>query len=383
MFQMLFTLIVPVLSTIILIIWFKNQTALWEYAIPYAVTILWAIIFYYIGIGSVTKDKEYFGNYITEVRYYEPWNEWISQTCTRTCCCDSKGENCSTETYDCSYVRYHSAEWIAILNDGSEHYISESYYNSLVSKFNNGNHFTDLGRDYYTEDGDMYYTTYANNYAALEPYYREHSYENKIQASYSVFNFPTVKETDIKKYNLFEYPEIKSSNSFNAILTHGYPVSQEAQFKFDYLNATLGMSKQVRVWVLLFNASEHKSFYMQKGYWKGGNKNEFIICLGMNRDGTVAWYEPMGWSKNKLIEVETRDFVLDKKLDLMKLGSFMYSEVEKNWTRTEFKQFDYLEIDVPRWAVITSWILSIISTALIMFWTINNEFTLEDPKGYY
>lgn len=395
MIVMLFAFILPIILTIVLILKYKQQTTFWEPLVPFVVVGLFIILLNWWGKSSITKDYEYWGNYITEVRYYEPWDEYIHQTCTRSCCCDSKGENCGTETYDCSYVDYHPAQWVAITNDGDSHGISKEYYDKLVRQFGTGKHFVDMHRDYHYNDGDMYYTEYEEHpirtdslitdsysYKKFEPYFSKHSYENKVQASASVFNFPDVTEEDVKKYNLFEYPDIDNTNSLDAILTHGYKIPKSAQDKFTYINARLGLKKQVRVWVLLYNDNERSSVYMQRGYWKGGNKNELILCIGVNKDGTVAWFEPMGWAKNKLIEVETRNYILSKKLNLDELGDFVYTNVIKNWTRTSFGEFDYLDIEPPLWSIITTWILSIISCIGIAIWIINNEFTSDNDDSY-
>lgn len=381
------SLILPVILTAVLLSvkTYRERTAIWEPIIPFAVVLLFIGLFSWWGTSSVTKDYEYWGNYVEQTRYYEAWDEYIHQTCTRSypCGTDSNGntEYC-TETYDCSYVLYHSAYYTVVLNSGSELNVTQEYYNSLVSKFGTGQRFVDMGRDYHYNDGDMYKTNYPDTYQAFEPWMSKHSYTNKVQASASVFNFPDVSEEDVIEFNLFEYPEPDNAK-LDAILTHGYPVPQAAQDKFNYLNGKLGMGKQIRVWVLLFNANERSSVYMQRGYWKGGNKNEFIICLGMNKDGTVAWYEPMGWNKEKLIEVETRDYVLsDTTLDLVAFGDFMYKQIEDNWMRTEFEEFDYLSIAPPRWAILMAWILSFLACAGIGIWIVVNDYTAGDPRGY-
>lgn len=390
MIEMLFSFVLPVILTVILIIYYREKTAIWEPFIPYFVVGLFILLLNYFGKSSLTKDSEYFGNYVTETRYYEDWDEWITKTCYRDVPCgtdkDGHTKYCS-ESYDCSYRDYHPEHWTIVTNDGNEHSVSEKYYNELVSKFGTGKHFHNMNRHYYTNDGDMFYTKYNDLIiynSSFEPYFSKHTYENKIQASASVFNFPEVKEKDVKDYNLFEYPEIKYDNSFNSILTHGYKVSESAQKKFDWINGKLGLQKQVHVWVLLFNANERRSVYMQRGYWKGGNKNEFIVCLGMNKDGSVAWYEPMGWSKNKMIEIETRNYVLKSgKLNLEEFGDFMYVQVQKNWTRTSFGEFDYLEIEPPLWSIITCWVLSLLSCLGLFIWIINNEYDEKNENFNY
>ena len=53
---------------------------------------------------SNAADTEYLGSYVTRIRHYDAWNEYIHRTCTRTV---GSGKNQRTETYDCSYVENH------------------------------------------------------------------------------------------------------------------------------------------------------------------------------------------------------------------------------------------------------------------------------------
>ena len=94
-------LFIPLVVAVAFYILYHKKIVWWEMLLPFIATIIIILIFKYSSVAILTKDSEYWGNYITEIRYYEPWDEYIHQTCTRSCCCDSKGENCSTETYDC------------------------------------------------------------------------------------------------------------------------------------------------------------------------------------------------------------------------------------------------------------------------------------------
>jgi len=387
MTELWLSLILPLILVAVLLInkSFRKRTAIWEPIVPFAVVLLIIVFFKWIGVSSVTKDYEYWGNYVVETRYYEPWDEYIQQTCTRSYACgtDANGNTTyCTETYDCSYVDYHSEYWSIILNDKSEIRISESYYNKLVNQFGSSKIFVNMYRDYHSQDGDMYATDYLETYETFEPWMSKHKYKNKVQASTSTFNFTKVSEEDVKTYNLFEYPDV-NDGELNAILTHGYEITKAEQDKFNYLNGKLGMEKQVRVWILLFEPDEKKSVYLQESYWVGGNKNEFVICLGMNYDGTVQWYEPFGWNKEKLIEIETRDYLLSgDTLDFLDFGDFMYNQVEKNWVRTSFEEFEYLTIEPPLWAILGTWIVSFLLSIGIGVWIVLNKFTTIDPQGF-
>jgi hypothetical protein len=143
--------LIPFLIMVLVAIFYNKKLTWWEIPLPFIITLIPILIFKFTATHSLTKDYEYWGNYVKEVRYYEAWDEYIHQTCTRTVSC---GEDCTTtETYDCSYVDYHSAYWIMILNDNTSIRISKSEYNRLKSKFGN-NTFQDMHRDYHHNDGD-------------------------------------------------------------------------------------------------------------------------------------------------------------------------------------------------------------------------------------
>lgn len=378
-------LIIPVLFAIAALVFFRKRIAFWEPFVPIAATALIIVIFRFIGITSLTKDKEYWGNYVTEVRWYQEWDEWIEQTCTRSVPCgtDSQGNTTyCTETYDCSYRDYHPQHWAMILNGGEEIRISESYYNSLKRKFGTSSLFVDMHRDYYTIDGDMYSNNYPNTYESYEFYASEHSYENKVQASTSIFNYPEVTKEDITKYGLYDYPNVKNDMLSAVLAPKDYKVTAAEQKKFDYINGILGTSKKIRVWVCLYYCVNDRAGFMQEAYWKRGNKNELVTCIGIDRRGNINWVHVFGWSKNKAIEIETRNYVHDqKKLDLSKFGDWLFTEVKTKWLKTSFKEFEYLSIQPPFWAVMVTWIVSLMACLGIYFWALTNAFTSEDYNG--
>ena len=110
----LFALLIPIVTAFVLWKLFERKTLWWEFLIPFMVSIVLVIAAKLIVDTAFVRSEEYWGSFVDRVEYYEKWDEWINETCTRECCCDSDGNNCSTETYDCSYCRTHSPEWILI-----------------------------------------------------------------------------------------------------------------------------------------------------------------------------------------------------------------------------------------------------------------------------
>lgn len=104
-------ILIPVLAGIILWAFFKHKTTWWEFAIPFAVSLVLIATFKACSVKTQTDAVEYWSGYVTHANYYEEWNEYIHRTCTRSC-----GKNCTT-TYDCSYVETHYAYWEMLDNN--------------------------------------------------------------------------------------------------------------------------------------------------------------------------------------------------------------------------------------------------------------------------
>ena len=82
-----------------------------------------------------------------------------------------------------------------------------------------------------------------------------------------------MSEEEIKENKLFDYPEIKN-NDQNPIL--GFNATDTDIDAVRYLNGYRGPKNQIHVFILCFNNPSLEIAEMQKAYWQGGNKNEFV-----------------------------------------------------------------------------------------------------------
>lgn len=326
-----------------------------------------------------TTSKEYRGSFISKVEYYEDWDEWIEQTCTRTCCCDSEGNNCQTETYDCSYVSYHSAYWVITTTTNEKIRITESQYNQIKKIFGN-EVFLELNRDYHSDDGDCYYSYWDENDSLKSiPVTTLHTYSNKIKAAdQSVFHFSDVNENDIIKYSLKNYPEINEGYKMKSILCdEKIPINRDElddlDKKFQYINSKLGHKKQVRVFVLLFVNQPYEASLFQQSYWQGGNMNEFIICIGLDSiNRKVKWANVISWTPVEILKTEIKRFIEGQDtLDLDKIANYTYVKIDEKFTRRDFKEFDYLDVEPPTWYIILIYIILILFNLFFGYYLIN------------
>lgn len=171
--HMWFALFWPFLAILILVALpeLRRRMVPWEYALPWVPCLIMIPLGYTIGESIQTRDVERWAGYATEVRYYEDWNEYIHQTCTRSypCGTDSKGQTTyCTETYDCSYVDYHPEYWELRSTTGTYKLSQEEYY-QFMSRWGGRQVFVDLHRNYHTDDGDMYKVVWDQQESTLEP----------------------------------------------------------------------------------------------------------------------------------------------------------------------------------------------------------------------
>ncbi len=366
-------LIIPALIAFILYRFFRHKTVWWEFIIPLAVSIILVVASKAIIETSQVTSKEYWGSFVQRIEYYEQWNEWITQTCSYSIC-DGKG-NCTTYYYDCSYCRTNPPYWKIITTIDEEINITEHQYDSIKNIWG-GERFIELNRNYYTDDGDEYICSWDNDSVKAVPATTLHYYENRVKAAdQSIFHFEKVKDSDIKKYELKDYPDLRNTYQMDAVLGDSSPNADSANKKLQYINALLGHDKQVRVFVLVFPNKPIDAGIYQKWYWQGANMNEFVVCIGTNAGREVTWCNVISWTRAELLKTRVRSFVqAQKRLDLVALANYMQPQVKSDFVRRDFKEFDYLTVDPPMWAVILAYIITLIVNAAISFWIITNNY---------
>jgi len=382
-------LAIPFFGAIILLLFFKHKTVWWELLIPFAASVLLIFLSKAIVGHTMTTDTEYWGGYVTRAEYYERWNERVScrhpkyRTETYTTR-DSKGRTVTRtrqvqDGYHHAYdVDEHPPYWKVVDSNGISVSISSARFEWLCGRFKE-RRFVDMRRSYHTRDGDKYEATWSAskdpNYEVLEPVTSIHTYKNKVQVSDSVFNYPEVENP--QEYGLFDYPtRLAEGYLCPAILGNGGPKAKEAEQKFSAINALLGPSKQVRVWVLVFKGQPLQTAMEQEAYWKGGNKNEFILTIGVNKEQKVQWCHVISWTEVDTLKIEARNKVMEqdgKVLDLESVADWLHPALRRGFIRKEFADFNYLSIRPPMWTILVTYLLVILVNVGVSAWVIFNE----------
>ena len=370
---------IPFITCLILYFKYRKETVWWEYLVVYIPSILAALLTEFCINRYNTADTEYLGSYAVSIRHYEEWNEWVHRTCA---CSVGTGKHRHTVSYDCSYCQEHPEEWVALLNNGSSRYISEHDYNVLVSRWNTRRIFIDMHRDYHTVDGDAQQYNWDGSWQTAYTYTDSQQYENRTQASNSLYKFREVTEEDKKFYGLFDYPDIGVEDKDRVLYMDQNPIMgaslpDSINQKFRFINGCYGKQKQFRIYVCLFPSQSADAGEMQRSAWKGGNKNELTVCIGTDSLAKkVNWVSSFSWCDNTSLEVSLKQYLLQQDtLDLSSFGDEIIRNLNQDkWERKEFKDFQYITIDVTPMQYLLFIIVIVLVNIALSWYVVTNEY---------
>lgn len=370
-----FALLIPATVGLLLHYHFHKKVLWWEALLP-LLPVLIGIPVTKLAVETYqTSDTERRGGWVVEARYYEDWNEYVHQTCTRSVSC---GKDCTREeTYDCSHVDYHPPYWEVEDSNGYIRSITKKEFEWLAERFKS-RVFVELYRHYHTDDGDLYRARWAGNDDAFQPYVTSHTYENRVQAAEGVLDYHKV--LDPKQKGLFEYPRLTNPFNDRAFLGDcpGWP---QADGLLQKANATMGRNKQIRFWFLVFKNKPVTIAREQEAYWIGGNKNELVTCVSLDKDNQVQWahvfcWSPEGYAGNHELKIEIRDALLAQKpFDPVAAVKVAIAKAKEKFKRKSFKEFSYVHVEPPWWAIWLIYILTCLLTGGMAWYIMENEIT--------
>lgn len=387
-----FALLIPVIAAIMMLLLFYKKVTWWEVSLPILCSFIFIMLFKFSVKTIAVRDTEFWGSNVIEARYYEPWSTWVEATCSYCCSTDKNGSCTSTCYYDCSYCSSHSAYWKAYDDAGNSWDISESYYKYLMDKWMTTPVFNELNRSINHHgrscgvDGDMYAIRWKHDGVLTEEAaVTEHSYTNRVQTSHSAFSLPYISKKQAKLYGLYDYPEFYNHYKQRVVLgldsIYGkYMVDAYEQY-FQYVNGYYGKSAKVKFFVCLFYDKPITIAFNQEAYWDGGNQNEVVICIGLNKKTKkIDWVRPFGWTDNKKILVNFREDISNLKYFDPQL---VFRILEKNVIENKGiyknldKDFSYLEVELTNWQLFWLYLLTILITIGISYWDVKNDIERE------
>lgn len=361
--------LVPVLACLLLHFEF-DYDGKWT---AYLWTILWGEVtvglLHWLFYKVYTSRTEYLGSMVRDINYEESWTELVEVSETKT---DSKGNSYTVKRIE---ERYHKEKYYFHTTRGTKIKTDYGFYSFVRDLWKlpctelswSGNHIKGgvrYGSCYEMSDFDE---TERENPKNWVPITESHSYTNKVQASNSIFKFEKIDKKQASEMGLLDYPAIYSHDA-PCVLSNDILVPKAVDELFRKFNARYAPEYQMRLYILLFDSSKGISISEhQRAYWQGGNKNEFVVCIGMKSNVEIEWARAFSWADEQSKEVKTSEWLMKhSNIDWEKFYSWLRWNL-MDWKRKEFKDFDYISISLPLWQILIIFLLSIAENALAIY----------------
>lgn len=341
------TWLLSILTSLILFIVYRDVITYKIGGIALAVIAIYSLSHVAIIKDNMTEDTEWWGNYAVSVHYYDDWDEEVPCRHSYSCNChtDSKGnEHCSTcymHSYD---VDYHPEHWTMRFDNGSEKEISHSDYIYWTTLWKSKLYKVELNRDYHKNDGDDMAGDWDLKPENSETIITQHEYENRVQASNSVFKADKVDSTDIAQYHLYQYPKCDGKQQ---IILGSVQVDPTTDRLLQYINGYYGSKKQFKLFTCIWRNQSEVTAERQHSYWDNLNKNEFLVCIGLDDSNQIQWCKTYSWMDQPVLGVKVEQYFRDhKSLSLSQFVRWLPSNIEEYWQRKHFRDFNYLQVDI-------------------------------------
>lgn len=317
---------------------------------------------------SFTSYREYLGSRVSSIHYEAPWTEVVVRYETKT---DSKGRTQTVRRV--SYI-YHPEKYYFYTTLGTLMGMSEYDFGNIRDLWQVPRHSdrwcggnirggvrTGCHYNFHDLDEERYH-----DIRYWVPVTESHSYKNKIRSSNSIFKFEKIASDRAEELGLLDYPKIRDYDA-PAILSRDFTVPYEADEMFRKFNAGIAPASQMRLYVLLFDSGKGIGISeLQRAYWQGGNKNEFVVCVGLDPSGRVEWARAFSWADEQQLEVDVAQWLMRQPaLDWSEFFSWLKANAGR-WKRKEFKDFDYIHVSLPLRHFIWILVLSLLENTLLL-----------------
>lgn len=350
----------------------------WELLLPIVVGIILIAVSRSFALMMQTRTHEFWTGYAVQSEYHEAWVERVEHSEDIT---DKDGKVIGTRHWTTNEPR--PAEWNLTDNNDITLRVDREVYRDLRRRWNNQRsraafHFNEVG------SSEIHTTTWDGLDETMEVVTTDHYYENRIPVSNSPLRYAEVPKADVKRFQLINYPRVRGYDC-PMILGPSVPGKFLADRKLGVVNARLGHTREVKIWILLYKGQTQEAALKQRAYWQNANMNEFVLCIGVDSQNNTSWAYVFSWTKVEELKVAARKHVEDQvgqPLNLNEVVDWLGQNVNKDWKRRDFSEFNYLSVALPGWAYVLIYLLVIGASIGCSYWAVQNEYSEERSRDF-
>ncbi len=349
-------------------------------------------------VFMIPQDTETWSGYLTEATYYPAWTEYYEYEVDRTeyyqdteYYTDSKGNSQSRTVTKSRQVfdhwepttANHGPSWSAEATYGTESagYSLESWrYEDVKVKWRATPVAKKGDRSIWLHHNSRLLAGDPNDYeitpgaeAVFYPVTQVHHFENRLLGAPTLYRYEEVPQGT----PVFPWPN--NPDLWNSDRSLGTAAQVFPGTLWDQLNAQLGPQKKVNLIACGFMGTDATLGHLQEAAWRGGKKNDLVLCFGGPDPRNPTWAYVFGWTESAGVKRELEALLLQGKLsplifpEIAKIVSTRY--VLKHFE----KDFEYVSVQPPLWYYISYVVVLIVTQVIlhVVFWKV----TVELPKS--
>ena len=349
-----------------------------ELGLQALVPILVGGIGYLIIESSESTDTEYWNDLVITLRHEGKYEEWVDKTCSRERCSGSGNDRkCTTEYYDCSYCSTTYPDYFLVGKSGKKYRIEKETYYKYLSYFRVkekwlGKRKNLRHRMLCNEDEGIWEAYWDGDTLRPVNATSKHSYTNKVVKSSTLYQRKKLSEEELSR--TLDYPDVIDHRQRNIQYNTEFPSINHAETHLEYYNGKWGHQKQLKVFIFITEYTSDEDLDNQVTRLENGNKNEFILVLGVENEQIVNWRFAT-WNRNPNAITELDRYLYEEKpKDALEISKKVTSVLDTNWTRQEFTLLNEVSIIyLSDWEVALLLILSALASFGVSFWFSTNE----------
>lgn len=343
-----FNLGIPILIALYLSITHKEY--IWkEFGIQVGATVAYVFVIYSLLFSFTTDlvDTEYWNSKVSKFEYYEAWKERVTYTESYSCGTTKSPKTCSrTKTR----IDHHPPYCILETTNNESTYITADQYNK--SNFEFGQTKVNIHRTDQVSYGDgNKFVSYPN---IIIPTSVSHTYENYVVAAKHNVIHTKVSQKEIEslvfKGELRKYP-IQYIGKFGELklerIVNTTDVSHNMLTELDLISNQYGSTKQVNP-IIYITKEDRNIKYAIEQYWNKSKKNDVVLILGIDDNGSTLWSDVITWTNNTDFIVycgnnfEGKNIQTQSKEIVYELGNLIQNE----YLRKPMEEFSYLKENI-------------------------------------
>ncbi len=358
------------------VLWFRNREVnLWEWVGGAAIGFALSGIFHFVAIHGMTADTETWSGRITQATHHPYWHASWWETETYDCGTEDNPQTCTRMVHKTASYPEHWTVDVSYGAKSGSYEVSRAFWNRICGEFGVTRPRAEKGYRPDMDSGDSNDYFADNHTGVIVPTNTTYHFENRVQATPSLFSFVKVPE------NVgYKYPEAPSWDRSARLV--GLAQSAINLRAWDTLNSELGPTKKVNLILVGYSDADSSVAHTLEAKWIGGKKNDLVLTYGgVGDDGKPTWSYVFGWTEANLVKQNLQTILLDNPVNDAILPKIK-EEVARNYQLKDWDKFAYLTVEPPGWTFIV--LLLVMGGAQFGFWwwAHRNEFAREEGSRY-